>query len=482
MQISYTNDVKDSFLDLEDRDLLDIWQKIENTPEDETAAEWKKKLEQLAREYSFSSRFALMRIFYARANGSEPGTAAAAESFQVQGREKTYTFSGLSMEYAETLPRKELSQYEELLLETASSQEDSDEEENQYLIKKALKMKGKSSLSREEAFRLGHILDFSLQEMSWFLLRVFDFEAGFRFNVSNDLIEAYCFLTGGSGKTAERIKERYAQIRKEADSPQVDARPEDWTQKLGESLERQVQKWNVREETREDKFLQWLEVRAPYLDQPSRTAAAIYRNLAVYADRIGEGEIETPTISEFIDIVRDFCSGKNAGETVERLFEGGSISKGRCKKMSGRILKKNKELYTSASAMKKAWRTVTVTKTGIPRISTSGERMCGLLTGEILMEKGDMLHLLWYGFCLCWMKYPITEDASDLFNNLADFLDTARLVLDAALLPEFYPPHLMERSMLLAIVTSCMDGTGEPAFAYAEICESLIDSRSSEKN
>ena len=80
-------------------------------------------------------------------------------------------------------------------------------------------------------------------------------------------------------------------------------------------------------------------------------------------------------------------------------------------------------------------------------------------------------------FCLCWMEYAVAKEGSALFNSLADFTETAEYVLDAALLPAFYPPHLMERSMLLSIVVSCADGTGEPAFAYAELCESLIARR-----
>ena len=89
MIASYTNEIKDRFFDLEDKELFEIWEKIENTPEDETAERWKEKLEEIAREYSFSSRFALMRIIYSRAYDCELGMADTENIFQIYGKEKT---------------------------------------------------------------------------------------------------------------------------------------------------------------------------------------------------------------------------------------------------------------------------------------------------------------------------------------------------------------------------------------------------------
>lgn len=74
------------------------------------------------------------------------------------------------------------------------------------IVQKALIVDQKKTtlLSREEAFILGHILQFSLEDMEWFLLRVCDVEGGFRYNSSNDLIEAYGFLTQLSWKKLNR--------------------------------------------------------------------------------------------------------------------------------------------------------------------------------------------------------------------------------------------------------------------------------------
>ena len=481
MIASYTNEIKDRFFDLEDKELFEIWEKIENTPEDETAERWKEKLEEIAREYSFSSRFALMRIIYSRAYDCDLGMADTENIFQIYGKEKTYTFSKLTIEHAEELSKEEIKQYRELLVEMAMDQADVDESVVSPLIDKALKFKKSSGLTREEALRLGHMLGFNLREMAWFLRRVFDYEDGFRFHVSNDLIEAYCFSAKESWKTAEEIKKIYREKTQRTEKEEEEYRSENWTQEIGDTLESLIEKWKINPETQEESFLQWLEEQRPYLDKPSRTTRAIYRNIAVYIYKISEEKIEIPDIPEFIKNIRNACSMNENDETRKCLWQGEKISDETCKKISDSILEKNKKLYTSASNRVKAWRTVTATRTGIPKLMVMAgkpdadkNRISDLLRGECQVEKGDMLHLLWYGFCLCWLKNPIREKDSSLFYNIADFIETAEDVLEAALLPEFYPPHLMERSMLMSMVVSSMDGTGEPAFAYAELCESLI--------
>ena len=71
----------------------------------------------------------------------------------------------------------------------AERQADADYEYDLTIVQKALIVDQKKTtlLSREEAFILGHILQFSLEDMEWFLLRVCDVEGGFRYNSSNDL-------------------------------------------------------------------------------------------------------------------------------------------------------------------------------------------------------------------------------------------------------------------------------------------------------
>ena len=157
-----------------------------------------------------------------------------------------------------------------------------------------------------------------------------------------------------------------------------------------------------------------------------------------------------------------------------------------CRTLSAALLESNKNLYTSAPDRAKAWRTVSSDANGLPRLIMAGRpdasrsRVQDLLAGEEQVEKGDMLHLLWYGFNLCWGEDPIRNDMFELQCSLADFLECAETVLDAALLPPFYPPHIMEQSMMLSIICSVED-TGVPAYNYAELCESLIRPRDRKK-
>lgn len=156
--------------------------------------------------------------------------------------------------------------------------------------------------------KLGHILGFTLDEMSWFLLRVFDFEDGFRYNSSGDLIEAYGFITGTSWQHVETIKEKYKKLTQNILKSGVLEREADWTQSAGDSLKGKVEKWSVRPEEQEEQFMMWLKQRASCLDLPSRTASHIYQKLAVYIYEISEQNIRTPNRKTFIYKLKELCS------------------------------------------------------------------------------------------------------------------------------------------------------------------------------
>lgn len=514
---NYTRAANDRCFDITDEDILRIWKIIENTSEDESAENWRIKITNLSYEYSLSSRFALMRIIYSRLNDCLPSEAETNEEFKIKTRKGTYVFPKLTMEYAKEIPKEELTVYEELLCEVASEQKDANRSADKYLIAKALKIEdsavetalemissdvrknskefrkiqskikkeSKTILSREEAFKLGHILGFNFQEMVWFLLRVFDFEDGFRYNISNDLIEAYGFMTKSSWKKVSEIKQCYIDLSKNTIKAGINEKSTDWTEIVRTSLRKLVEKWIAEPELMDKKFLNWMKKQAPYLDLPSKTATTIYRSLANYIYNISIKKIDTPDISSYICKVEDICNGTyqfSEGKS-QLMFDREYVSERKCKMISAEILEKNKVLYTSAPDRAKAWRTVSSNKNGMPKLIMAGcpdagrSRVKDLLMGEYQVEKGDLLHLLWFGFNLCWNEFPISQDANSLFNNLADFIETAEIILDAALLPAFYPPHLMEQSMMLSIIVACADETGVPAFAYAELCESLIRAR-----
>ena len=479
---NYTQAANDRCFQLMDEDIYRIWDTIEGLSEDETAGIWKEKCEALSEEYSYSSRFALIRIL----NSREPDR---------------YPLPETGIDAVMTLTDAELKKYAEALGDLAAGRKGAEPEYNAYLIARALRdteeslrlaetgvpegadrkelnrirKECKTLLSREEAFQLGHILGFTLEEMSWFLLRVFDFEDGFRYNSSQDLIEAYTFLTDGSWKDAEILKQAYASAASLVPKAETEGRDADWTQGTEISLKDMVEEWNGHPQDRDHRFLLWLSGQAPYLDMPSRTAGAVYRKLALYFYELGTGQIPVPGREAFIREIRKRTDGKTP-EMDEKT----------CRTLSAGLLESNKNLYTSAPDRAKAWRTVSSDANGLPRLIMAGRpdasrsRVQDLLAGEEQVEKGDMLHLLWYGFNLCWGEDPILNDMFELQCNLADFLECAETVLDAALLPPFYPPHMMEQSMMLSIIC-CVEDTGIPAYNYAELCESLIRPRDRKK-
>ena len=67
----YTEEAQERCKSLINSGVDSIWASIEQMPEDTDADRWKKKLKLIAKEYVFTSRFALMRIFLDRADPSQ---------------------------------------------------------------------------------------------------------------------------------------------------------------------------------------------------------------------------------------------------------------------------------------------------------------------------------------------------------------------------------------------------------------------------
>ena len=482
MLANYTEDANDRCFQIADEDIYRIWDTVEGMSEDETAEIWKEKCNMLSREYAFSSRFALMRLL---------------------DRKKIYHSPALTKDSAdvESMDENDLRECAAVLNRMAASRDKTDERYSAYLIAKALrdveqasriaeesapagirknelnriKKESKTLLSREDAFQLGHTLGLTLDEMSWFLLRVFDFEDGFRYNSSGDLIEAYVFLTGGLWQDAEALRQAYAEASAGVPKADTSGRKADWTRNAERSLRDMVKLWESTPGKRDSLFLQWLSAQAPYLDLPSRTGTAVYRSLAEYLYHLSAGSLPILPRESFVEEIRNRIEAGPSELDVKD-----------CRMIGAELLENNKNLYTSAPDRAKAWRTVSSDANGLPRLIMAGRpdatrnRVQELLMGEEQAEKGDMLHLLWYGFNLCWDRYPIRNDMFELQCSLADFIETAEYVLDSALLPAFYPPHIMEQSMMLSIISSVED-TGIPAYNYAELCESLIKPRNRKK-
>lgn len=338
MAESYTQNIGDYILDLPDKEMAAIWEDITDTPLDTTEELWRKKLTKIAREHVFSSRFALMRILCSRAltkpifHPADTELPENVDGFSLSIDGKEYHFRDISMAHAETLTPKEHLEYMACLMELASRQPDSDPETDARILSRAWydvesanavaisqlpesvtaneksrkaavndiakmnKAAYTERISRKEALLLGHILGFSLEEMQWYLLRVFDVEDALRFNLSHDVIEAYGFLTKASWQHVRRLQETYDVRTTDIQKQEGPDRNNNWTRNIADSLPGRVEAWSLCPETQDQQFLAWMLEKAPELDVPSRTAARIYRNLAAFAQDLIEGKQYVPRI------------------------------------------------------------------------------------------------------------------------------------------------------------------------------------------
>ena len=483
MNGNYTQDAQNRFFDLFDQDIETVWDAIDRlTAETQTddhaqAAFWKQQLTAIVSDYMTSSRFFLMRMH------DENVTIDQAQTLSPAG-EKAFT---------------------DKLIARAQEQAGYDEARDCLVIRRAMDIRRdpRVPFTREEALTLGHALGFSLNDMQGFLLRTFEEDAGLRFNCSGDLIEAYVFLIGGSKQRADALKEIYAA---KADGiPKVVAADDDvsWTQDADNSLPGQIEEWSRRMDAevewsdylpsdaaviaaeadldmRDLRFLRWMIDRAPHLDRPSHTATHIYRELAAFAHAMASYQQDPPDESTFAPSVKDIAASRHMSSgALALLCDNGKISKKKCSELAGVLLTENLAQSDSLQSDRaKAWHYLKE-KSGKPSpmggIDQGRDRVEKLLLGEYHVEKPDMLYLLWFIANMFWLSHAegVEDRASLLFNRLADFIDACETCLGEALLPEFYPPHLFEQSMMLSIVHS--DTTLKPpAVVYEEMCASLI--------
>lgn len=262
MNMNYTQEASDRCFALFDKETEQMWEDIAIASESSDKEQWKSVLDKIAREFAISSRFALIRLCQKWAC---PGEEGKEYSVEIDG--KILRFRDFTFEHAENLGQEELNSYESLLLDRASTQVDFDLDYARPLIQKALAInigkKKQSLLTREEALKLGHILNFSLEDMQWFLLRALDMGEGFRFNSSEDLIEAYGFLISSSWQHVDDIKKQYAKKIERIIKKDFSDKPADWTRSINASLPELISAWDVAH--RDSLFLDWMEKQSPYL-------------------------------------------------------------------------------------------------------------------------------------------------------------------------------------------------------------------------
>lgn len=516
---NYTQEANDYLDDLVESEAFDIWAELDTLGTMTSSEQWKRKLESIAREYRMSSRFALMRLIHHRmlsayqaGNSRENGIYADEDGFRISLAEQTVAFDEITMEHSQSLTPEEHLNYLRLLLEMAgpSPEENPDlhqriicrawhDEESANLvgqkllgcepsgkslasIQKENKRRYSTRITREEAFQLGHILRFTLNEMQWYLMRVLDCEDGLRMNHSVDLIEAYGFLTGASclhvAQLRRQYKEQSASIEKRDDWD----RSRNWTQRTGSELLENLEDWKLHPEEMDKKFLEWMKGHASGLDIPSRSARRIYRNLAVYAYQCAIGKALIPEEDEALGRFLQICDYEEDSVDVRfYLYENGTVSRKKCEAIAKCLYRENKE--RSNSEIKdntQAWSVITTRSDGAlsasyGAVNSSRTRIQSLLLGDEEVEKGDILYLVWFLFTMVWADSP-ADDPDTLYCRIFDLKDAAVPILEKALLPPFYPPHLMEQSMLLSIIYGGKTGT-DPAIVYGSLLQSLKETR-----
>lgn len=500
MAENYTADVSERIEDLVVTDVAGMWAEMARLDSGADSEKWRATLTGVAKEYLMSGRFALLRLLRDRTE-KQPGgpetdllREVSMERIQNLSAQEHRMCLQMLLEMAGPSPEEDPDLHERILYRAwhdeqsanavmnAEAAEDPKQlKKNTAKLEKENKKRYGTRFTREEAFQLGHILRFTLEEMQKFLLRVFDVEDGFRMNRSSDVIEAYCFLTDASCARAEEIKARYLRETKGTEKREDTGRRQNWTRQTTGGLLESVENWKRRPETMDENFLSWLIDRASGLDVPSYTARRVYRNLAAYAYG-GELPDEEDLLDDLLHIAD---MDEDSEEALEYLFSDGNLSEEKCAQVAEQLYLDNKSITDmDMKDNTKAWSVVTLRQdkelsVSYGTVNSSRSRIQSLLLGREEVEKGDLLYLLWFTFNLIWGDSGKTEQGV-IYDRIFDLKDAAAALLESALLPPFYPPHLMEQSMLLSVIYAGKTGT-DPAAVYGTVQQSLRSTRNAGK-
>lgn len=532
MQNNHTSRAFDYFIDLLTEDSAQIWAELDLLCDTIDTEKWKATIDKIAQDYLLTPRFALMRILCVRAIASRDDdffekidAVHEGISYCVDFGQDKITYSNISLEHARTLSAEEHSAYLKHLMDIAGPPPDDDNNLHERTIhrawfdadsatsvmvnslpqetkddprkfKKAVaeivkenKKRYSTRFSREEAFQLGHILKFTLEEMQWFLMRVFQIEeTGIRLNHSNDVVEVYALKTNATCKRTNQLKELYVKQSAGIEKNDDRARSQNWTATTNNELLLNIESWTRNPDTMDEAFMGWLVSKASGLDIPSRTALRLYRNLAAYA-YAGAIPEEQDLLDEILHIAD---MDMESEEAEEFLYFNGQISEAKCEEVAEDLYYGNNDLsgfWESDST--KPWSVINIGKDKKLSVSSglvntgriqsledqdsAHTRIFNLLMGTSEVEKGDILYLLWY---ICNLVYADSNETNRniVYDRVFDLKEAADALLNAALLPNFYVPHLMEQSMLLSIIYGGKTGI-DPAEVYGTVIQSLRETR-----
>lgn len=491
---NYTENIKDYYLDYEDnyrwKDLNKINKELDSIPDFVTPAEFREKLEQIRQEYFCSARRYLMDYVKKMSEERSDG------SFVFIYNEKHYYFSGAGMKAALSLEKKERDQYIQILTDIAISNSGDENDNKAYLEWRRifriamLWNKNPRLLTKEDSLKLCHGLHFTLSQAQDFLVRVTEND-GFNFVESDDLIDAFCFLHIGANNwhIAKKLKEEYQLRTINISKTTVDEKLKDGTRLVLEELPGLIKKWenNLNEKSVNGEFMQWLVKQSSSLDKVSKTSCNVYRKLCYIALEMILDQEENMSVfydeeesiieyvmdlyEEYKDDIEKIASKFSVYEVEEKLVTYAAHA------FDNRHIQNKKEYW-------KTWRYITIGSDGSLMLQSIGNRIHTLLSGDDFVHKVDLLFVIWLICDIYWCSYDGRKGQATLNNRIQDVLVFAEEMLNDALLPDFYAPHLMEQSMLLSICCTydaAMTEIVEPFEVYQEICESYVPRRSGRK-
>ena len=483
---NYTEAVRNGFFDLAEANIPEIWKELDRSADMLASGQWKAHFQEVISKYRFSSRFAIMRILFEKATGLTPASTddqALEKGFSVAG---IGNFPNITLKHAEQLSPQEIAAYRKLLLRRVKEKDPAHAQEAARLIDQALTLPApgqKSALCREALIRLGHMVDFSLEDMQFLLLRSLgDNEAGFLYSASGDLIDMYGFITHTGLTEIDSLKSWY--LKNAAKLPKVDYadKPIHCTQDIAESIEQVFGRWQPEE--RDDQFRLWLCQQAPYLDIKSKSARKLYVNLAAYAC-IRASHAPISDMSEFVDINfysdMEYISHMRDYHSFAQIlfFKNGKPDPGKCERAAATLIYENAELaggFQSHEVDSQLYYHVPYVEKGAVTArgkynKDSRQRIRNILTDVVSPQKSDLLYLLWFVANNHWIgTEPTPEEKANLMD---DFIAAATCLLEAAFLPEFYPPNLLEETLLTALALG--DTDHNPAAVYESICSVFTD-------
>lgn len=481
MERNYTEAVRDGFFDLIENDLVDIWNKLGNRKETIAAGKWKEHYSEVVSRYRCSCRFALMRILLEKAIGRPYYQINENDLLQGYSLEGIGEFRDITISHAQNLVEEELLQYKRLLLRRVEEHNPTHLDEATVFIEKAMTL-STTALSKEELLHLGHLVDFSLDDMQFMLLRVLgDNEAGFAYSSSSDVIDMYGFICGLPVDTVVELKAWYYKKTKNHKKVDYEEKTLYCTQDIANSFEEAFKEMTL------DGFRSWLIERAPTLDIKSKTARKIYLNLAAYTYALLHPELDLLKEFEGVDFYNDIKRIAGLRGYDERVavsfFTNTKLDLAKCENYASDIIYENAEYasgFHSHTDNSELMHHVPYLKNGSVDVrgkqnKNSKQRIVDILMDVAAPTKSDILYLLWVLANNNW----IAKTTINKTYFLDEFLAAASCVLRAALLADFYPPHVLEQTLMLGIV--CGNEEKTPAMVYESICSEFTNKGAAKK-